>query len=83
MYMDTIFASPISLDENGGFVAHDDVVQKLDLDIISYDASLGYQGAFREYIVIAVKVEAKKYSAGVNWLRYLMWNIQFTHDRYL
>ncbi|KAG2207105.1 hypothetical protein INT46_004081 [Mucor plumbeus] len=81
MYMDTIFASPIILDANGGFVAHDDVVQKLDLDIISYDASLGYQGAFREYIVVTVKVEAKKYSAGVNWLRYLMWNIQFTHDR--
>ncbi|EPB86108.1 hypothetical protein HMPREF1544_07096 [Mucor circinelloides 1006PhL] len=80
MYMDTIFASPICLDD-GSLIPHDDVVQKLDLDIISYDASLGYQGAFREYIVVTIKVEAKKYSAGVNWLRYLMWNIQFTHDR--
>lgn len=82
MYMDTIFASPICLDD-GSFISHDDVVQKIDLDIISYDATLGYQGAFREYIVVTIKMEAKKYSAGVNWLRYLMWNIQFTHDRFV
>lgn len=80
IYMDTIFASPIRIDELN-YINHDEVIQKLDLDIISYDASLGYQAAFREYIVVTIKVEAKKYAAGVNWLRHLLWNIQFTHDR--
>ncbi|KAG2212301.1 hypothetical protein INT47_001660 [Mucor saturninus] len=80
MYMDTIFASPICIG-NTNYINHDDVIQKLDLDIISYDASLGYKAAFREYIVVTIKVEAKKYAAGVNWLQHLMWNIQFTHDR--
>ncbi|GAA5808872.1 hypothetical protein MFLAVUS_002271 [Mucor flavus] len=80
MYMDTIFASPIRIDD-GNYINHDDVIQKLDLDIISYDASLGYQASFREYIVVTIKVEAKKYAAGVHWLQHLMWNIQFTHDR--
>jgi Zn-dependent M16 (insulinase) family peptidase len=80
MYMDTIFASPICF--NDTFINHDQVIQKLDMDIISYDATLGYQAAFREYIVVTIKVEAKKYAAGINWLRHLMWNIQFTHDRY-
>lgn len=80
MYMDTIFASPICF--NDTFINHDQVIQKLDMDIISYDATLGYQAAFREYIVVMIKVEAKKYAAGINWLRHLMWNIQFTHDRY-
>lgn len=56
MYMDTIFASPICLDDST-YINHDDVIQKLDLDIISYDAALGYQAAFREYIVVTIKVE--------------------------
>lgn len=54
--MDTIFASPICLDDST-YINHDDVIQKLDLDIISYDAALGYQAAFREYIVVTIKVE--------------------------
>lgn len=58
MYMDTIFASPIRIDELS-YINHDEVIQKLDLDIISYDASLGYQAAFREYIVVTIKVEVK------------------------
>lgn len=56
MYMDTLFASPIRMD-NSTLISHDDVIQKLDLDIISYDASLGYQASFREYIVVTIKVE--------------------------
>lgn len=56
MYMDTIFSSPIRIDD-GNHINHDDVIQKLDLDIISYDASLGYQASFREYIVVTIKVE--------------------------
>jgi hypothetical protein len=56
MYMDTIFASPISINDTN-FINHDNVIQKLDLDIISYDAALGYQAAFREYIVVTIKVE--------------------------
>lgn len=59
MYMDTIFASPIRIDD-GNYINHDDVIQKLDLDIISYDASLGYQASFREYIVVTIKVEVQK-----------------------
>lgn len=58
MYMDTIFASPIRIDD-GNYINHDDVIQKLDLDIISYDASLGYQASFREYIVVTIKVEVQ------------------------
>lgn len=80
MYMDTLFASPIRLDD-GEYINHDEVVQKLDLDIISGDATLGFQGSFREYIVMTIKVEANKFEAGVDWLRLLMWNIEFTHDR--
>ena len=56
--MDTIFASPICVD--GNYINHDDVIQKLDFDIISYDASLGYQTSFREYIVVTIKVEVSK-----------------------
>lgn len=54
--MDTIFASPICIG-NTNYINHDNVIQKLDLDIISYDASLGYKAAFREYIVVTIKVE--------------------------
>lgn len=56
MYMDTVFASPICIVDTN-YINHDDVIQKLDLDIISYDASLGYKAAFREYIVVTIKVE--------------------------
>ncbi|KAI8067714.1 Metalloenzyme, LuxS/M16 peptidase-like protein [Gilbertella persicaria] len=75
MYMDTVFASPMRN------IDYTEVVQKLDMDVISYDASLGYQGSFREYIVITIKVESTKYAAGINWLRHLMWSIQFTQER--
>jgi hypothetical protein len=59
--MDTIFASPIRIDANNYF-DHNEAIQKLDLNLISYDATLGYQGAFREYIVINIKVEVWIYA---------------------
>lgn len=65
MYMDTIFASPICIG-NTNYINHDDVIQKLDLDIISYDASLGYKAAFREYIVVTIKVEVRKKKKSVS-----------------
>lgn len=67
IYMDTIFASPIRIDELN-YINHDEVIQKLDLDIISYDASLGYQAAFREYIVVTIKVEVNCYILAVSFL---------------
>ncbi|KAI8993250.1 Metalloenzyme, LuxS/M16 peptidase-like protein [Pilobolus umbonatus] len=79
IYMDMIFASPLLKD--GKYISHSEVVQKLDSDIISYDATLGYQAAFREYIVVTIKVEASKYKSGVDWLQHLMWDTQFTHKR--
>ncbi|CAO3700145.1 unnamed protein product [Rhizopus microsporus] len=80
IYMDILFASPI-LADNGVYIEHDEVIQQLDQDLVSYDSSLGYQAMFREYIVINIKVENKKYDIGVRWLKYLLWNIQFTQDR--
>lgn len=34
-------------------------------------------------VTITFYIQAKKYAAGVNWLRHLLWNIQFTHNRYV
>ncbi|ORE01778.1 hypothetical protein BCV72DRAFT_235791 [Rhizopus microsporus var. microsporus] len=59
IYMDILFASPI-LADNGIYIEHDEVIQQLDQDLVSYDSSLGYQAMFREYIVINIKVELYK-----------------------
>ncbi|KAI9478470.1 MAG: Metalloenzyme, LuxS/M16 peptidase-like protein [Benjaminiella poitrasii] len=80
IYMDTIFASPMIISQTE-CISHDDVIQKLERDIVSYDASLGYQASFREYIVVTIKVEAKRYKKGIHWLKHLMWDIQFTPNR--
>ncbi|KAI8366274.1 Metalloenzyme, LuxS/M16 peptidase-like protein [Choanephora cucurbitarum] len=79
IYMDTVFASPMYIATR--YLDHTDVVQKLDMDVISYSSSLGYQASFREYIVLSIKVEAKKYALGIQWLKHLMWDIQFTKER--
>lgn len=57
--MDILFASPI-LADNGVYIEHDEVIQQLDQDLVSYDSSLGYQAMFREYIVINIKVEVRE-----------------------
>lgn len=80
LLLKTIFSLPI--ERNGELIPYEEVVKGLGEDTVEYDASLGTSGGFREMAVFTVKTVASKYAKGIQWLEDVLWNTQFTAERY-
>ena len=76
LYMDIFFISPI---KNGAVeLTHEQVVNGLEQDTVSYNNSLGLggssnfsAGAFGQLMVVSMKVEKDKYEKALDWLENL------------
>lgn len=79
VYLHSFFLNPIMKD--GIEIDYEDVVEKLELDTISYSASFGAGGGFDELIRIKIKVEASKYGLGIAWISDLLYQSVFDADR--
>lgn len=62
-------------------MSHEEVVNQLDNDTVSYDAAMGGSGAFSEILRVALKVQRNNYDAAVSWLRDLIHGSQFDKER--
>jgi Zn-dependent M16 (insulinase) family peptidase len=38
-------------------------------------------GAWSSYVILDLKFEVSKYQKGIQWLKELLWNTQFTKER--
>ncbi|XP_029633499.1 uncharacterized protein C05D11.1 [Octopus sinensis] len=85
LYLETLFESPIL--RNGELVSHKTIVAELQSDTLENHASLGidgskfFCGSFSQALMISLKVEREKYHKGVQWLKELLYKVQFTKDR--
>ncbi|KAF8844003.1 hypothetical protein BDN67DRAFT_895938 [Paxillus ammoniavirescens] len=81
-YLAAFFSLPVKL-ENGEVLSHEEVVNKLDDQTVSYEAALGMSDQFTEAVRISFKVETSQYESAVTWLRDLVWGAVFDKERRL
>lgn len=79
VYLHSFFLNPIEKD--GKEMDYEDVVEKLELDTISYSANFGSGSGFNELIRIKLKVEASKYELGITWINDLLYHSIFDAER--
>ncbi|KAK7064154.1 Metalloenzyme, LuxS/M16 peptidase-like protein [Favolaschia claudopus] len=79
-YMSTFFALPV-VRQSGERLTHEDVVNKLDNETVSYEVGLGVSNSFAEVFRVSLKVETAQYEGAVAWLKDLMYGAEFDKDR--
>ncbi|KAF8922457.1 Metalloenzyme, LuxS/M16 peptidase-like protein [Mucidula mucida] len=79
-YISAFFALPIHR-QSGEVLTHEEVINKLDDETVSYDVGLGTAGAFGEMLRISIKVEVASYETAVAWLRDLLFGARFDKER--
>ncbi|RIB09464.1 hypothetical protein C2G38_2208883 [Gigaspora rosea] len=65
---------------NGEHLTFEQLVNELNKDTVSYEHTWGIRG-FEGMICFSIKVEASRYATGIQWLRDLLWNTEFTAER--
>ena len=79
-YLSAFFSLPIKR-SNGEKLSHEEVVNRLDNDTVSYEAAYGVSGAFSENIRLSIRVEATMYEAAIAWLKDLIYGSVFDKER--
>lgn len=80
VFQNALFSSPVRR-ANGEELMHDEVVDQLDRDTVSYDTSLGFGSSFTETARISIKVETEHYGTAVSWISDLLNGIVFDVER--
>ncbi|CAG8540342.1 29_t:CDS:10, partial [Dentiscutata heterogama] len=79
IYLESFYSLPLNR-PNGEHLTFEQMVNELNTDTISYEDNWGIKG-FEGMICFSLKVEASKYATGIQWLRDLLWNTEFTAER--
>jgi hypothetical protein len=66
----------------GRTLSHEEVINSLENDTVSYEASLGLNGYFGELARISLKVEVAQYDTAIAWLSDLIFRSEFDTERY-
>ncbi|EPQ60716.1 hypothetical protein GLOTRDRAFT_30984 [Gloeophyllum trabeum ATCC 11539] len=81
-YLASFFSLPIKR-STGEELTHEEVVNKLDNETVSYEVNLGtaIPSGFPELLRVSIKTEAKMYENGVAWLKDLIYGSKFDKER--
>ena len=79
-YLAAFFSLPVKR-QSGEYLTHEQVVNKLDNETVSYEVGLGMSGSFAEIFRVSIKVEIALYDAAVAWLKDLVYGGEFNKDR--
>jgi len=82
IYLSSFFALPVQR-FSGEMLSHEDVVNQLDDETVSYEAGLGLNGYFTDLFRVSIRVQTGKYEAAVRWLRDLIYGSKFVPERLL
>ncbi|KIK71096.1 hypothetical protein GYMLUDRAFT_147646 [Collybiopsis luxurians FD-317 M1] len=80
IYLSAFFALPVRR-LSGERLSHEEVVNKLDNETVSYEIGLGFGGSFAENLRISLKVETANYENAVAWLYDLLYGSEFDKER--
>ncbi|TFK77013.1 hypothetical protein BDN72DRAFT_830184 [Pluteus cervinus] len=80
-YLSSFFSLPVKR-QSGERLSHEEVVDQLDNDTVSYEVSLGIAGSyFSELFRVSIKVEVSHYETAIAWLRDLLYGAEFDQER--
>jgi Zn-dependent M16 (insulinase) family peptidase len=79
-YLSAFFSLPVER-ESGVRLTHEEVVNQLDNDTVSYEVGLGVSNSFTDTIRVSIKVETALYGTAIAWLKDLIYGAQFDKDR--
>ncbi|KAG5654101.1 hypothetical protein H0H81_007515 [Sphagnurus paluster] len=79
-YVLAFFSLPVKRD-SGEYLTHEEVVNKLDNETVSYEAALGISNTFTDTFRVSIKVETALYETAVAWLKDLIYGAEFDKDR--
>lgn len=72
LYLASFFSLPIyrssTSSSRGTYMSHEQVVDALDAETVSYEISLGAGGYFSEMMRVSVKVEVGSYEKAIGWI---------------
>lgn len=66
---------------SGEYLTHEEVVNKLDDETVSYEVGLGLSNTFTDTFRISIKVETARYETAIAWLKDLIYGAQFDKER--
>ena len=81
-YLGSFFSLPVKR-QSGERLSHEEVVDQLDEQTVSYEVGLGLSGLFTETLRVTIRVEVAKYELAVAWLKDLLYGSGFTKERYV
>jgi hypothetical protein len=79
-YLSTFFSLPVKR-HSGERLSHEEVVDQLDEQTVSYEIGFGASGMFAETLRVTIRVEVAKYELAVAWLRDLLYGSEFSKER--
>ncbi|KAF9569657.1 hypothetical protein CPC08DRAFT_731821 [Agrocybe pediades] len=79
-YLSAFFALPIER-ESGEKLSHEEVINQLDNETVSYEAGLGISNSFSDTVRVTIKVETTMYDNAVSWLKDLVYGAEFDKER--
>ena len=80
VYLASFFSLPIKR-LSGEQLSHEEVVNRLDNDTVSYDVNLGVGDRFSELLRVRIKVNVDQYETAIAWLRDVIYGSEFAKDR--
>lgn len=79
-YLSAFFALPIKR-LSGERLTHEEVINKLDNETVSYEVGLGISNSFSDTFRVSIKVETARYETAIAWMRDLLYGAEFDNDR--
>ncbi|KAF9069136.1 Metalloenzyme, LuxS/M16 peptidase-like protein [Rhodocollybia butyracea] len=82
-YLSAFFALPVKR-QSGERLSHEEVINKLDNETVSYEIGLGIANSFAETLRITIKnveVETAAYETAIAWLKDLVYGSEFDKER--
>lgn len=64
-------------------LSHEEVVNQLDNETVSYTVGLGISNSFTDIFRVSIKVETAHYETAIAWLKDLVYGADFNRDRYI
>ncbi|THV04852.1 hypothetical protein K435DRAFT_774162 [Dendrothele bispora CBS 962.96] len=79
-YLSAFFSLPVKT-SSGHSLTHEEVINKLDDETVSYEIGLGIANSFAETLRVSIKVETAAYETAIAWLKDLIYGSEFTKER--
>lgn len=79
-YLSAFFSLPVTR-QSGEKLTHEEVINKLDNETVSYEVGLGISNSFADTFRVSIKVETALYETAVAWLKDLVYGGEFNKDR--